>query len=214
MDTDANKKVQKRLLDAAERLFSEKGFEGTSIRQLTTAAKCNIAAVNYYFGGKDKLYVEVFHRRMVALREMRVRSINEVMNSTEATLENLLHAFATAFIEPLLDESGGRRFVKLMTREMLNRHLPANMLLEETVIPVFSTLQQALLKLFPYLDRTKAVQSIHSIIAQLIHAIRVKEMFSENTNIELPAFDLAQTVEHIVAFSAAGIRASVRGDCQ
>ncbi|MHC4352523.1 MAG: TetR family transcriptional regulator, partial [Planctomycetota bacterium] len=45
------KGVRGRLLDSAEQLFAERGFDGTSIRDLAAAAGCNIASVNYYFGG-------------------------------------------------------------------------------------------------------------------------------------------------------------------
>ena len=61
------KSVRNRLLDAAEEFFSGRGFDGTSIRDLAAAADCNIASVNYYFGGKDKLYAEIWRRRMVVL---------------------------------------------------------------------------------------------------------------------------------------------------
>ena len=69
-----SKAVRERLLDAAEGFFSEKGFDSTSVRDLTATADSNIAAVNYYFGGKEKLYIEVFHRRMGAIRNIRVNS--------------------------------------------------------------------------------------------------------------------------------------------
>ena len=49
-----NQSVQERLLNAAEELFCDKGFEGTSIRDIAASADCNIASVNYYFGGKQK----------------------------------------------------------------------------------------------------------------------------------------------------------------
>jgi len=48
-----DKKIQ--ILEIAEKLFSEKGFEGTSIRDISKAAKINIAMVSYYFGSKEKL---------------------------------------------------------------------------------------------------------------------------------------------------------------
>jgi len=52
VSSDAKKSVQDRLLDAAEELFCEHGFDGTSVRDLAAAAGCNVASVNYYFGGK------------------------------------------------------------------------------------------------------------------------------------------------------------------
>ncbi|WP_281310470.1 TetR/AcrR family transcriptional regulator [Flavobacterium flavigenum] len=48
-----DKKIQ--ILKVAEKLFSEKGFEGTSIRDISKEAKINIAMVSYYFGSKEKL---------------------------------------------------------------------------------------------------------------------------------------------------------------
>lgn len=48
-----DKKIQ--ILEVSEKLFSERGFEGTSIRDISKAAKINIAMVSYYFGSKDRL---------------------------------------------------------------------------------------------------------------------------------------------------------------
>ena len=56
--TDIN--IEDRLLDAAESLFCEKGFDGASIRDITSQANCNVAAVNYHFGGKENLYSGIF----------------------------------------------------------------------------------------------------------------------------------------------------------
>ena len=51
-----------RILDAAEELFMQHGFEGTSMRQLTAKADVNLAAVNYHFGSKKALIQAVFSR--------------------------------------------------------------------------------------------------------------------------------------------------------
>ena len=47
--------TKERILDVAERLFAERGFDGVSMRDLTREAEVNLAAVNYHFGGKDAL---------------------------------------------------------------------------------------------------------------------------------------------------------------
>jgi AcrR family transcriptional regulator len=54
MDANFNEK-QISILQVAERLFAEKGFDGTSVREVSKAAKINIAMVSYYFGSKDKM---------------------------------------------------------------------------------------------------------------------------------------------------------------
>jgi len=86
--------VPERLLDVAEHLFADRGFDGTSIRELATAAGCNIASVNYYFGSKQKLYEEVFRRHLIPMRDGRIGSISKVMaqSSGKPELEDLLRA--------------------------------------------------------------------------------------------------------------------------
>src|SRR5512134_142774 len=53
-----------RILDAAEELFMEHGFEATSLRSLTASAGVNLAAVNYHFGSKEELFQAVLTRRL------------------------------------------------------------------------------------------------------------------------------------------------------
>ena len=47
-----------RLLEAAERVFAEKGYKAASVREICKQAGLNIAGVNYYFGDKERLYIE------------------------------------------------------------------------------------------------------------------------------------------------------------
>ena len=51
--------TKSRIIDAAEQLFMEHGFEATSLRSLTAAASVNLAAVNYHFGSKEELFQEI-----------------------------------------------------------------------------------------------------------------------------------------------------------
>jgi AcrR family transcriptional regulator len=50
--------TQQRLLQAAGRIFAEKGFEGATVREICHLARVNLAAVNYYFRDKERLYIE------------------------------------------------------------------------------------------------------------------------------------------------------------
>ena len=67
--------TRERLLDTAERLFAERGFATTSVRDITDGAGANLGAVNYYFRSKDNLYVEVFIRR-AGLRSRVLRAVD------------------------------------------------------------------------------------------------------------------------------------------
>ena len=203
------KGVRDRLLDVAEELFSERGFECTSVRDLAGAAGCNVASVNYYFGGKEKLYEEVWRRHLVSLRDSRVASIDRVMAESDGrpSLEELLHSFACAFIGPLVDQHGGRRFIRLMARELVDPHLSSDMMGQDVIKPTLTVMQQALKEVCPDLDESKVPLVVFSLVGQLIHTIRIKPILKWTDDEALAMYDPDGLIDHIVAFSAAGIRA-------
>jgi len=208
-DNRSDKDVQERLLDAAEGLFCENGFAGTSVREIAAAAKCNIASVSYYFGGKEKLYTDVWRRHILVLRDRQIASIERVMSEKqgEPCLEELLRSFAETFIGSLVDETESGRLTKLMSREMLDRRLPPDMFVDEMIKPTLGAMQKALGKTCPGLQESQVPLVIFSVVGQLIHLIRVRTMFKQSDRPDLPIFDLAEAVDHIIKFSAAGIRA-------
>jgi len=208
VDYRSDKRVQERLIDAAEGFFCEHGFEGTSVRDIATAAGCNVASVSYYFGGKERLYMEVWRRRILAVRDNQIMSIEKVMSTKGSpSLEELLRSFAEAFIGSLVDEAKSGRLTKLMTREMLDRHLPPNMFVDEMINPTLGVMQKALAVTCPKLQKSQVPLVVFSVIGQLIHAVRVKTMFEQSDRPDLPIFDLAAMIDHIIKFSTAGIRA-------
>src|SRR5258705_12892313 len=75
-----------RILGAAEELFAQFGFAGTSLRQVTSRADVNIAAVNYHFGSKENLVNEVFRRRMDEMSEQRLVRLHEAQESNPREL--------------------------------------------------------------------------------------------------------------------------------
>jgi len=205
---DLDVAVRERLLETAAESFAEKGFDGTSVRDITAGANCNVASVNYYFGGKENLYTEVWRHHLLLLRDSQIAGIEKVMSKQDLPrLEDLLESFAETFIGSLVDENRSSRLLKLMMREMLDNRLPADMFANEVVKPTLGAMEKALLRTCPGLDGSQVALIVFSIVGQLIHAVRVRTMFGQNAGAELLGFDLAETVDHIVKFSAAGIRA-------
>jgi len=199
--------VQDRLVQAAEVLFCTRGFNETSVRDIAAAADCNIASVNYYFGGKDNLYVEVWHRHLAELRDVRLASIAQVMSgSTQPQLEELLRSYANSFVEPLVSGGRSERFVNLMAREMVDPHLPRDMFLNDMIVPVMSAFGQALRRICPWLEEGQSRLVILSIVGQLMQTVLSKDMFERGDHPAVPKLDLEEMVTHIVRFSAAGIR--------
>ena len=204
------KSVKDRLLDAAEGLFCERGFKGTSIRDIAASAGCNIASVNYYFGSKEKLYEEVWRRYLIPMRDARIASINKVMSQTDGqpSLEDLLKSFADTFIGSIVDANRASRLTKLMAREYIDSHLPTNMFVNEVIKPTITAMHKALVGTCPDLDESKIMPVVFSVIGQLVHLVHIRTMFEQGgDDLSLPIFDSDEAINHIVKFSAAGIRA-------
>src|SRR5213595_1121734 len=72
IDKDVPVATKDRILDAAESLFMEHGFEATSLRSITAAADVNLAAVNYHFGSKEELFQAVLTRRLDPMNQERL----------------------------------------------------------------------------------------------------------------------------------------------
>ncbi|NJK90603.1 MAG: TetR/AcrR family transcriptional regulator [Blastochloris sp.] len=75
-EVHASHDTRQRILDSAESLFAENGFEATSLRAITSVAGVNLASVNYHFGSKDNLIVEVLARAIRPLNEQRLHLLD------------------------------------------------------------------------------------------------------------------------------------------
>ncbi len=70
--------TKERILDAAEGLFAERGYDGSSLRAITARAGVNLAAVNYHFNSKEALIGALFRRRLGQLNRERLRLLDEL----------------------------------------------------------------------------------------------------------------------------------------
>jgi TetR/AcrR family transcriptional regulator, regulator of cefoperazone and chloramphenicol sensitivity len=201
--------TRERLLDAGERLFAERGFRATSVREITLEAECNLAAVNYYFGGKANLYQEVFRRRLAAIREQRLASIRRTMSRAgeAASLELLLQAFAAVFVGSMVEGSSGRLWMQLMSRELLESHLPAEIFRAEMFRPVQEALAEAFSEVCPGLSHEAAGRSVHSLVGQLMHVVHLQRFLDACPGSAAESDEIDELIAHVIHFSAAGIRA-------
>ena len=108
--------TKERILGAAEELFAQHGFAGTSLRQVTSRADVNIAAVNYHFGSKENLVNEVFRRRMDQMSTERLAALNAACRDSPGQLEPVLAAFVEPALAMAQDRHGGADFVRVIAR--------------------------------------------------------------------------------------------------
>ena len=102
-----------RLLDAAERLFAERGIDAVSVRAVNAAAGANVAAVHYHFGSKDSLVEAVLRRRMDALGARRSAVLGALppRPSVRSVVEALVLPLAELSVEP---DGDGRAYVRVL----------------------------------------------------------------------------------------------------
>ena len=200
--------ARERLLDAGEKLFAENGFDGTSIRNITALANCNIAAVNYHFGNKDKLYHEVVVRRLNHLRDLRLLRISELMakGSENITLKELLTVFANAFLEPIIDEEVGPATMQFWLREMLNPHLSKSIFLDTVILPITGSFREAMLEVCPGIDEKTIMLACNSIVGQLSHIVKLKMIFAGTEHESNSCIEINEIVKDVVDFTTAGIQ--------
>jgi len=95
---------KERILDAAEQRFARHGFYGVSLREITQAARVDVALVGYHFGGKRELFTAVFERRAALLNRERLELLEAVRRAALPRAPSL-EAIVNAFTQPLLERA-------------------------------------------------------------------------------------------------------------
>jgi len=224
---EEQKDTRQKLLDAAENLFADNGLEAVSIRDIATEAEVNVAAVNYHFQGKDKLYQEVLRQVMNRKQTRYVEALNQKMANGPADLEHQLQTFYRTHFEDTLKHRSGGNFLKLLVREIHHGSPLSIAPMKEFILPMWEHLGLAIKKAIPSLSQDQLLWILGSLHGQLIHFTMrwhksqfscphdsapqvVQELFPSLADDVDTYIDRA--VDHITRFSVAGIEAIAAGD--
>ena len=204
---DSQDLTKERILNTAEVLFAQKGYQAVSVREITSAAKCNLAAVNYHFGNKENLYLEVFRSRWVP-RAMRVReSFTKSLARQESLSEaKVVRALAQAFVEGPLSDEERLRHTQLMTREMTQPTEAFEHVAEQVIQPFFKEVSDKLASvLTDELGEEQMLLNIFSIFAMVLYFNFARVAVSRLTGREYDTAFRALLVEQITKFSLGGL---------
>lgn len=202
--------TREKILDAAGRVFAERGYKSATIRQICQAAAVNVAAVNYYFGDKQQLYLETVkqaHRHLSA--KFPLPPWPEA-----ASPEIKLNGFIRAMLARMIGGKATPWEQQLMLREVLHPTSACRELVEEYFRPQLELLLSIVRELLP--DDTLAHrqrQVAFSIIGQCLFyriAGDIVEMMAEADDENHFAID--QLAEHITGFSLAAISGTSQSD--
>jgi AcrR family transcriptional regulator len=188
-----------RLLDAAERLFAEEGFHATSLRQITQAAKVNLAAVNYHFGSKQALILAVFRRRLDALNQARLTRLEAATSGGPAALETVLDAFvypAMAFTHG--SDEDGHRFMRILMRAFADQDEQLHRALSAEYAHVMRRFSDAIAQALPGARPVDIRRQLDFIVGALTYTMAESEQK-----------DARSIASDLVQFAAAGLRGVV-----
>ena len=199
--------TRERILDTAEVLFAQKGYQAVSIREITSGAHCNLAAVNYHFGNKENLYQEVFRSRWVP-RAARVRESfkKAVASQTSLSVPTVVRALAQAFVEGPLSDEERLRHSQLMTREMTQPTKAFELVAQQVIEPFFKEVGEKLSSvLSDEMGQEQMLLNIFSIFAMVLYFNFARVAVSRLTGHQYDAAFRARLVEQITQFSLRGL---------
>ena len=199
--------TKERILDAAERLFSEAGLRTTSLRDITSEAGVNLAAVNYHFGSKETLLTAVLERAFDPVNKRRIAGLDE-LESQAGESEPSVKDILLAFVGPPFDawsESGDRglRFLKLLGQI----HTEANEDVQAALLSQFKQVLErytkALVRALPALEPIEVSRRMLFVVGAMAQTMLSANRFPQGQGTD----DLDQTRESLIRFLAVGFSA-------
>ena len=207
--------TRERILDAGERLFMAHGYEGTSMRLITSEASVNLAAVNYHFGSKESLIQEVFRRRLDWLNDERLRVLIE-MEEAAAGKPLKPSQIVDGFFGTLLrmaddNERGGMTFLRLLGRTLTEPSEFIRTFLAHEYATVMERYKEAFFKALPDVPKAEIVWRFHFMLGATSYAIAGTDALLLVTDWQVEEADAVDRVDRLVprlmSFLMGGLRA-------
>jgi AcrR family transcriptional regulator len=198
-----------RILDAAERLFAQNGFAGTSLRDITAAAGANVAAVNYHFGSKEEMLRAVLTRIVEPANRARL----ELLERAEADaapgppdVEAILRAFIGPDLRAIRD-LGERGVVinRLIGRSYTEPTDLVRRMIQEQFGELGFRFHQVLCRALPHVPADEVAWRLSAVVAVI--TAMLADAGTDGTMSMLDRDDLDKTLRRMIAFLAPGMRA-------
>lgn len=197
--------TREKILEEAGNLFADKGFADVSIREICTAASANVAAVNYYFGEKKKLYVETVRQAQLNRQQQVPLPDWDSLTAPETKLRD----FVRTMMRRIVGWQQAPWQVRLMMREVLFPTDACRDLVEEYFRPFTNVLLEIIDEFAgEELPPATRYQLGFSIVGQVLFyrfASHSLKMMVDPGELE-QHFQLDQLAEHIVTFALTGLQ--------
>ena len=192
-----------RILGAAEELFAQHGFGGTSLRQVTSRADVNIAAVNYHFGSKENLVNEVFRRRMDEMSAQRLACLKSAREQHPGQLQPILAAFVEPALALAQDRQGGVAFIRVIARAYAEKNDSLRKFLSEQYGHVLRDFAKAIAPCVPELSKEQLYWRLDFLAGALTYAMADFGLIKRPTGTS-EASHRQRAAQELIRFAAAG----------
>jgi AcrR family transcriptional regulator len=168
--------TRERIMKAAERLFAEGGYDGTSVRAIVAKAKVNQAAINYHFEGKDGLYREVLRGAFRALTEQQLTHAEELKSLPR---EEAVSQFVRRQLQPLLGRDEYSRHMRIFNWETVQPTVVFRNLVAEEAAPFLGLAGDLVRRFMPEADRRTVTVAAIWLLGQCSVFVRNREQLAE-----------------------------------
>jgi AcrR family transcriptional regulator len=207
MENSQDQSTRQKLFEAAVQVFARKGYTQATVREICAAAGANVAAVNYYFGGKEKLYAEVLEA-VFSDAHFDARAIGDPETPPEQRLENYVRAFLySCYTSEEYGPETGASLGAIYLMEMANPSEALDEVVESYIRIEAELLRGILLELLgPDAPEDLRWSCGGFIVAQVLAGITLRPIISRLHPDSPPVQErLEETVALITAFSLGGI---------
>ncbi len=201
----AERATHVRLLESAGQVFADKGFKNATVREICQKAGANVAAINYHFGDKEKLYTEVLrfaHQCAIAHHPP------GAAGGEESSAEERLRGFISSFLRRMFDDGRPAWHAKLMSREIAEPTAALARLVKQDLCPLRDRLTLILRDIIgSNADDLLLQHCVMSIVGQCLsffHGRPVIERLFPTQKYD--AQGIGERAEYIYRFSLAALR--------
>ena len=205
--------TKSQILDTAERLFAQKGFDAVSLRNIVTVAKVNLAAVHYHFGSKQSLLHTVVARRLRPINEERLAGLAEAQTKAgkrPVKLERVLECLFLPLFRVQADPKVGPAFSRLIGRVLFDRNADLQKFMMNELAEVIPQFSAALDAALPGLPKEETDWRSHFMAGAMAHTLCNADLLAKFTGTQFDPGDYETTVKRLIEFTAAGFRAAAR----
>ncbi|KRG42831.1 TetR family transcriptional regulator [Stenotrophomonas panacihumi] len=209
MPKPAHFSTKDRILGAAEELFAQHGFAGTSLRLVTSHADVNIAAVNYHFGSKENLVNEVFRRRMDEMTAARLHQLEQARREKPGDLSAVLAAFVEPALAMAQDRQSGGAFVRVIARAYAEKNDNLRKFLSDHYGHVLREFGKAIAACVPGLGKEALYWRLDFLAGALTYAMADFGLIKRPPGVS-EADHRAHAARELIRFAEAGFLARVQ----